>query len=57
VNLGTFVGATQVCEYVIGYDDRAPTAQELDQMKKLVAGAMRDGALGLSTSRIAWSRL
>jgi dihydroorotase/N-acyl-D-amino-acid deacylase len=57
VNLGTFVGATQVREYVIGYDDRAPTAQELDQMKKLVAGAMLDGALGLSTSRIAWSRL
>jgi N-acyl-D-amino-acid deacylase len=50
VNLGTFVGATQVREYVIGYDDRAPTAQELDQMKKLVADAMRDGALGLSTS-------
>jgi dihydroorotase/N-acyl-D-amino-acid deacylase len=50
VNLGTFVGATQVREYVIGYDDRAPTPQELDQMKKLVADAMRDGALGLSTS-------
>ncbi|MEN3327801.1 MAG: N-acyl-D-amino-acid deacylase, partial [Acidobacteriota bacterium] len=50
VNLGTFVGATQVREYVIGYDDRAPTAPELDQMKKLVADAMRDGALGLSTS-------
>ena len=50
VNLGTFVGATQVREYVIGYDDRAPTAQELDQMKKLVADAMRDGALGVSTS-------
>ena len=50
VNIGTFVGATQVREYVIGYDDRPPTAQELDQMKKLVAGAMRDGALGLSTS-------
>src|SRR5919205_903533 len=50
VNLGTFVGATQVREYVIGYDDRPPTAQELDQMKKLVADAMRDGALGLSTS-------
>ena len=50
VNLGTFVGATQVREYVIGYDDRAPTAQELDQMKKLVAAAMLDGALGLSTS-------
>ena len=50
VNLGTFVGATQVREHVIGYDDRAPTAPELEQMKKLVAEAMLDGALGLSTS-------
>lgn len=50
VNLGTFVGATQVREYVVGYDDRPPTPQELEQMKKLVADAMRDGALGLSTS-------
>lgn len=50
VNLGTFVGATQVREYVIGYEDRKPTPQELDQMKKLVADAMRDGALGLSSS-------
>lgn len=50
VNLGTFVGATQVREYVIGYDDRAPTAQEMEQMKKLVADAMREGALGLSSS-------
>jgi N-acyl-D-amino-acid deacylase len=50
VNLGTFVGATQVREYVIGYDDRPPTAAELEQMKQLVASAMRDGALGLSTS-------
>ena len=50
VNLGTFVGATQVREYVIGYEDREPTPQELDQMKKLVADAMRDGALGLSSS-------
>src|SRR6476660_1758775 len=50
VNLGTFVGATQVREYVIGYDNRPPTASELAQMKKLVADAMKDGALGLSTS-------
>ena len=50
VNLATFVGATQVREYVIGYDDRAPTAAELEQMKQLVASAMRDGALGLSSS-------
>jgi len=50
VNLGTFVGATQVREYVIGYDDRPPTPVELEQMKKLVADAMKDGALGVSTS-------
>jgi len=50
INLGTFVGATQVREYVVGYDDRAPTAAELEQMKRLVAEAMKDGALGVSTS-------
>jgi len=50
VNLGTFVGATQVRSYVIGYDDRPPTPAELEQMKKLVADAMKDGALGVSTS-------
>src|SRR5437763_1970081 len=50
VNLGTFVGATQVREFVIGYDDRPPTPAELEQMKKLVADAMKDGALGVSTS-------
>lgn len=50
INLGTFVGATQVREYVIGYDNRPPTAAELTQMKQLVADAMKDGALGVSTS-------
>ncbi len=46
----TFVGATQVREYVIGFDNRPPTPSELEQMKQLVAEAMKDGALGLSTS-------
>ncbi|HEV2904693.1 MAG TPA: D-aminoacylase [Pyrinomonadaceae bacterium] len=50
VNLGTFVGATQVREYVIGYDNRPPTAAEMGQMKAVVADAMNQGALGLSTS-------
>lgn len=50
VNLGTFVGATQIREYVIGYDNRPPTPDELNQMRTLVAEAMKDGALGLSTS-------
>ncbi|HLE63649.1 MAG TPA: hypothetical protein VI750_10935, partial [Pyrinomonadaceae bacterium] len=50
VNLGTFVGATQVREYVVGFDNRPPTSAELEQMKQLVATAMKHGALGLSTS-------
>jgi dihydroorotase/N-acyl-D-amino-acid deacylase len=35
---------------VIGKDDRPATPAELEQMKQLVAQAMQDGALGLSTS-------
>jgi N-acyl-D-amino-acid deacylase len=50
INLATYVGATSVRRIVIGDDDRAPTPQELQQMKQLVAEAMRDGAFGLSTS-------
>ena len=50
VNLATFVGATQVRAYVVGFDNRDPTPAELEQMKSLVAEAMEDGALGLSTS-------
>jgi len=52
LNLGTYVGATQVREAVIGDEDRAPTPQELEQMKALVEQAMKDGALGLSTALI-----
>ncbi|HKC64239.1 MAG TPA: D-aminoacylase, partial [Pyrinomonadaceae bacterium] len=50
LNLGTFVGATQVRSLVIGFDNRPPTTDELIQMRRLVADAMEDGALGLSTS-------
>src|SRR2546423_6516304 len=50
INLGTFVGATQVRAYVIGFDNRAPTPAELDRMRQLAAEAMQQGALGLSTS-------
>jgi N-acyl-D-amino-acid deacylase len=52
LNLGTYVGAAQVREAVIGDYDRPPTAAELDQMKSLVAQAMKDGALGISTALI-----
>src|SRR3954451_954934 len=52
INLGTYVGATQLREYVIGSDDRAPTAEELKTMTIMVEDAMQDGAMGLSTSLI-----
>jgi dihydroorotase/N-acyl-D-amino-acid deacylase len=50
INVATFVGAGTVRNYVIGKDDRPATAAELDQMKQLVAQAMEQGALGVSTS-------
>jgi dihydroorotase/N-acyl-D-amino-acid deacylase len=50
VNLATFVGATQVRAHAMGFDNRAPNAAELEEMRRLVAQAMEEGALGLSTS-------
>jgi N-acyl-D-amino-acid deacylase len=50
INVATFVGAGSIRNYVIGKDDRPATATELDQMKQLVAQAMEQGALGVSTS-------
>jgi N-acyl-D-amino-acid deacylase len=52
INIGTYVGAAQVREAVIGDDNRAPTAQELEQMKLLVKQAMEQGAFGVSTALI-----
>jgi N-acyl-D-amino-acid deacylase len=52
LNIGTYVGAAQVREAIIGDADRAPTAEELDKMKALVAEAMKDGAFGVSTALI-----
>jgi dihydroorotase/N-acyl-D-amino-acid deacylase len=50
INMASYVGATQVRRVVLGDGDRAPTAAELERMKALVRDAMRDGAVGLSTS-------
>jgi dihydroorotase/N-acyl-D-amino-acid deacylase len=50
INLASYVGATEVRRVVLGDDNRAPTAAELERMKALVRDAMRDGAVGLSTS-------
>ncbi|MHC4808649.1 MAG: N-acyl-D-amino-acid deacylase family protein, partial [Planctomycetota bacterium] len=48
----SFVGATTVRAYVIGYEDRHPTSKELEQMRKLVAKAMHEGAVGVSSALI-----
>jgi N-acyl-D-amino-acid deacylase len=51
-NVASFIGATTVREYVIGFDDRAPTLAELNQMRELVRKEMEAGALGIGTSLI-----
>jgi dihydroorotase/N-acyl-D-amino-acid deacylase len=50
INVGTFVGSGGIRDYVIGKDDRPATPAELTRMKALVADAMADGALGVSSS-------
>jgi len=50
INLASYVGATQVRAMVLGFDDRQPSAAQLEQMTVLVREAMRDGAVGVSTS-------
>ncbi len=52
INFASFVGATQVREYVIGFGSRPPSPAELEEMKKLVREAMQQGALGLASSLI-----
>jgi len=52
INLGTFVGAGQVRNYVIGKENRPATPSELKAMQDQVASAMEQGAFGLSTALI-----
>jgi len=50
INLASYVGATQVRRMVLGDADVQPTSEQLEKMKVLVREAMRDGAVGVSTS-------
>jgi dihydroorotase/N-acyl-D-amino-acid deacylase len=50
INLATYVGATSVRRMVLGDAKVDPTTAQLEQMKGLVDQAMRDGAVGVSTS-------
>jgi dihydroorotase/N-acyl-D-amino-acid deacylase len=50
INVGTFVGAGGIRAYVIGNAQKPAAPGDLEEMKKLVDQAMRQGALGVSTS-------
>jgi dihydroorotase/N-acyl-D-amino-acid deacylase len=50
INMASYVGATQVRRMVLGDGNRAPSPAELERMKDLVRQAMREGAVGVSTS-------
>lgn len=51
-NVGFFTGHSWVRTKVLGLENRAPTAAELAEMKRLVEESMKQGALGLSTGLV-----
>jgi N-acyl-D-amino-acid deacylase len=51
-NVASFIGAATIREYVIGLEDKPPTAAQLDQMRELVRREMEAGALGITTALI-----
>jgi dihydroorotase/N-acyl-D-amino-acid deacylase len=52
VNFGSFVGAAQLRQAVLGDGAEPPTPQQLDAMIDLAVAAMRQGAFGVSSSLI-----
>ena len=50
INIASYVGATRVRRMALGDNDVQPTAAQLEQMKEFVSEAMRDGAVGVSSS-------
>lgn len=50
INLGTYVGATTARRMVLGDEDVQPTAAQLAEMQQVVAKAMQQGAMGLSSA-------
>src|SRR5260370_37858495 len=49
-NVASFIGAATIRENVIGFEDKAPTPPQLDEMRALVRKEMEAGALGLGTA-------
>src|SRR5881392_3113873 len=51
-NIASFIGATTIRENVIGFEDKQPTPQQMDQMRELVRKDMEAGALGIGSALI-----
>lgn len=51
-NVASFIGATTIRAYVIGLEDKPPTAAQLQEMRELVRREMEAGALGIGSSLI-----
>ncbi len=49
-NVASFVGNGTLRQYVIGYDNRKATLEEIEEMQDLVRQAMEEGAVGVSSS-------
>lgn len=48
-HIATFVGHGTIRKAVMGMENRAPTAEELEKMKAMLRDALRAGAYGMST--------
>ena len=51
-NVASFLGATTLRIHEIGFEDRKPTDQEMNNMRELVREAMEEGAMGIGSSLI-----
>lgn len=51
-NVASFVGATTLRIHELGFEDRLPTTEEMEQMRLLADQAMKEGAMGIGSSLI-----
>ncbi len=51
-NFASFIGATTIRENVIGFENKAPTPEQMDEMRALVRQEMEAGALGIGSALI-----
>lgn len=52
VNMGSLVGHSTIRRCVLGVENRAPTTEELEDMKQLLDKSLQEGALGFSTGLV-----